>query len=89
MKLILLKKPLENNTRHHANDLFNKHHDQEPWSIEQEYFIDKKTEKLDLLMIMIMECYKQGQYYCSAKSWKRYCKSTSTSHLNGIIYIGN
>ena len=77
--------PLPSNTRHNANELFNKNLDSKPWfGIEQEYFITNSEVRKYVLSNKI----EQGQYYCSIGTGNAYFREIAEEHLQHCIKAG-
>jgi len=78
--------PLENNHRDMAENIFNKHLEEEPWfGIEQEYFlIDPATDK----PLGFNSNYKQGQYYCSVGALNAFGRNIVEEHLQLCLLAG-
>jgi len=78
--------PLSNNHRHHANNFFNQHLDEEPWyGLEQEYFmLDIHTN----LPLGFEHAVSQGQYYCSVGSTNAFGRQIADEHMELCLYAG-
>jgi len=79
--------PLYNNTRHYANNIFNKNLHQEPWfGMEQEYFlIDPYTNK----PLGFDGSKRQGQYYCGIGYENASCgRKIVEEHMKKCIFAG-
>jgi len=75
--------PIESNTRHAANELFDKVKDQVPWfGIEQEYFIVGPGD--------IEKLFKgvQGRYYCSVGTGNAFYRHIAEEHLRACLEAG-
>lgn len=79
-------KPLFNNTRFIANNIFNMKLDEEPWfGIEQEYFlIDPNTME----PLGYDKTKTQGQYYCSVGYENAFGRNIAEEHMNECIRNG-
>ena len=79
-------KPLSNNHRVWANDLFNQKLGEEPWfGLEQEYFLLDSEKKLPL---GFNENKTQGQFYCSAGADNAFGRHVAEKHLYACIHAG-
>ena len=82
-------KPLKNNHRIWADEIFNQALDEEPWfGLEQEYFlISPETEKpLGFPKNGLPN--PQGQYYCSAGADNAYGRDVAEEHLQACLFAG-
>lgn len=77
--------PLPSNYRDKALEIFNKKTEEEPWfGIEQEYFIFKPSEMLDLKN----NKRKQGEYYCGLGMGKSFYREIVEQHLYACLTAG-
>lgn len=77
-------KPLPNNYRYHAKDIFENNKEKEPWyGFEQEYFILDSQTKLPLGFNENID--KQGKYYCSVGHDRAFGRDIMLKHLDMCI----
>ena len=82
-------KPLENNHRVWAEEIFNKDKGQEPWyGMEQEYFLIDTDTKKPLGFPPNGHPNPQGQYYCSAGTGNAFGRDIAEEHLEKCIDAG-
>ena len=77
-------RPLYNNTRFPANEIFEQKLDEKPWyGLEQEYFI-----MINGAPIGFNDSIKQGQFYCSVGSENAFGREIAVKHLDYCIKAG-
>jgi glutamine synthetase len=79
-------KPLTNNHRRWAKEIFDKYLDEKPWyGLEQEYFLfDPITNK----PIGFKEDMKQGQFYCSVGTLNTFGREVAERHMMYCLKAG-
>ena len=82
-------KPLPNNHRCWANNIFNKNLGEAPWfGIEQEFFLIDPSTKLPLGFPVNGNPNPQGQYYCSVGASNAFGRKILEEHLSACIIAG-
>ncbi len=82
-------RPLENNFRQWADDIFNSRLEEEPWfGLEQEYFLINPISGKPLGFPCDDEQKEQGQYYCSVGTGNAFGRNIVEEHLSACIKAG-
>ena len=82
-------KPLKDNNRHWAKQLFDKNLDAKPWyGMEQEFFMFSNNTEKPLGFPATGNPNPQGQYYCSVGSQNAFCRELIDLHYDYCLYAG-
>jgi len=82
-------KPLSNNHRDWAEQIFSKCTDHEPWyGLEQEYFLMDPSTKLPLGFPAYGHPNPQGQYYCSVGAMNAFGRVIAEEHMFACLTAG-
>jgi len=82
-------KPLNDNNRFWAKDIFNKKLEEIPWfGIEQEFFMFNNTTEKPIGFPVNGNPNPQGQYYCSVGSQNAFCRELIDMHYEYCLYAG-
>ena len=82
-------RPLEDNFRHWAKEIFDSKLDEEPWfGLEQEYFLMNPISGKPLGFPNNGEPKEQGQYYCSVGTGNAFGRNIAEEHLKCCVKAG-